>query len=42
MKANEPVQQIAVPAGLSAWLLLIPLRGQEPCRKQAAIPDWGR
>lgn len=39
---TEPVQQIAVPSGLSACLLLVPLRGQEPFRKQAAIPDWGR
>jgi len=27
---------------LSAYLLLIPLRGQEECRKQAGIPDRGR
>jgi len=41
-KSNKPVQQITVPPGLLAWLLLIPLRGQEPCQKQAVIPDWGR
>jgi len=40
--ANGPVQQITVPSGLLAWLLLIPLRGQKPCQKQAVIPDWGR
>jgi len=39
---NEPVQQITVPSGLLAWLLLVPLRGQKPCQKQAVIPDWGR
>jgi len=39
---NMPVQQITVPSGLLAWLLLIPLRGQKPCQKQAVIPDWGR
>jgi len=32
------VEQIPVPPGLLAWLLLIPLRGQEPCQKQAGIP----
>jgi len=42
MNANEPVQQIPVPSGLLARLLLIPLRGQEPRQKQAVIPDWGR
>jgi len=41
-KPNEPVQQITVPSGPLAWLLLIPLRGQEPCQKQAVIPDRGR
>jgi len=40
--SNGPVQQITVPSGLLAWLLLIPLRGQKPCQKQAVIPDWGR
>ncbi len=39
---NMPFQQIAVPSGLSACLLLTPLRGQEPFRKLAAISDWGR
>jgi len=39
---NEPVDLIPVPAGLSAYLLLIPLRGQEECRKQARIGHWGR
>jgi len=33
---------IPVPSGLSAYFLLIPLRGQEECRKQAGIGDWGR
>ena len=28
--------------GLLAWLLLTPLRGQEPRQKQAVIPDRGR
>ncbi len=32
--ANRPVDLIPVPSGLSAYLLLIPLRGQEECRKQ--------
>ena len=27
---------------LLAWLLLSPLRGQEPCQKQAGIPHRGR
>jgi hypothetical protein len=40
--ANEPMQLIPVPSGLSAYLLLFPLRGQEECRKQAGIPDRGR
>ena len=40
--ANGPVDLIPVPSGLSAWFLLIPLRGQEPCRKQAGIGHWGR
>ena len=40
--ANEPVDLIPVPSGLSAYLLLIPLRGQEVCRKQAGIGHWGR
>jgi len=42
IELNRPVQQITVPAELLAWLLLIPLRGQKPCQKQAVIPDWGR
>jgi len=42
MKSNRPVHQITVPSGLLAWLLLILLRGQKPCQKQAVIPDWGR
>jgi len=37
-----PVDLIPVPSGLSAYLLLIPLRGQEECRKQAGIGHWGR
>jgi len=37
-----PVQQIAIPSGLLACLLLVPLRGQETRQKQVAIPDWGR
>jgi len=41
-KPNEPVDLIPVPSGLSAHLLLIPLRGQEECRKQAGIGHWGR
>jgi len=41
-KANEPVDLIPVPAGLSAWFLLDPLRGQEPFRKRAGIGHWGR
>jgi len=36
------VDLIPVPSGLSAYLLLIPLRGQEECRKQAGIGHWGR
>jgi len=40
--ANEPVDLIPVPAGLLAWLLLIPLRGQEPSPRQPAIPDGER
>jgi len=40
--ANDPVDLIPVPPGLSAYLLLIPLRGQEECRKQAGIGHWGR
>jgi hypothetical protein len=40
--ANEPVDLIFVPSGLSAYLLLNPLRGQEECRKQAGIGHWGR
>jgi hypothetical protein len=40
--ANEPVDLIPVPSGLSAYLLLIPLRGQEECRKRAVIGHWGR
>jgi len=40
--SNEPVDLIPVPSGLSAYLLLIPLRGQEECRKQAGIGHWGR
>ena len=42
INANEPVDLIPVPSGLSAYLLLIPLRGQEECRKQAGIGHWGR
>ena len=34
---KEPVDTIPVPSGLSAWFLLIPLRAQEPCRKQTGI-----
>jgi len=41
-RANGPMQLIPVPSGLSAYLLLNPLRGQEECRKQAGIPDRGR
>jgi len=40
--ANRPMEQIPVPSGLLACLLLIPLRGQEPCQKQAEIPHRGR
>ena len=40
--SNRPVDLIPVPSGLSAYLLLIPLRGQEECRKQAGIGHWGR
>jgi len=36
------VDLIPVPSGLSAYLLLNPLRGQEECRKQAGIGHWGR
>ena len=39
--ANRPVGLIPVPSGLSAYLLQIPLRGQEKCRKQAGIGHWG-
>ena len=42
MKANKPVDLIPFPSGLSACLLLIPLRGQEESRKQAGIGHWGR
>jgi len=41
-KPIEPVQQITVPSGLLAWLLLIPLRGQKPCQKQAVAAHRGR
>jgi len=41
MKKSK-VQQITVHSGRLAWLLLIPLRGQKPCRKQAVIPHWER
>jgi len=40
--ANGRIHLIPVPSGLSAYLLLIPLRGQEECRKQAGIGDAGR
>ena len=40
--SNEPVDLIPVPSGLLAYLLLIPLRGQEECQKQAGIGHWGR
>jgi len=36
------MEQIPVPSGLLACLLLIPLRGQETCQKQAGIPHRGR
>ncbi len=36
------MEQIPVPGGLLACLLLIPLRGQEPRQKQAGIPHRGR
>jgi len=36
------MEQIPVPAGLLAYLLLIPLRGQETRQKQAGIPHRGR
>ena len=36
------MEQIPVPPGLLSCLLLIPLRGQEPCQKQAGIPHRGR
>jgi hypothetical protein len=39
---NEPIDLIPVPSGLSAYLLLIPLRGQEECRKEAEIGHWRR
>ncbi len=42
MNPNKSVHLIPVPAGLSAYLLRTPLRGQEPCQKHVAIPDWGR
>ncbi len=32
------MEQIAIPAGLLTWLLLIPFRGQE----RVVIPDRGR
>jgi hypothetical protein len=41
-KANRLVQKITVPSGLLPCLLMIPLRGQEPCQKQAGIPHRGR
>jgi hypothetical protein len=40
--ANEPVDLIPVPSGLSTYLLLNPLRGQEECRNPAGIGHWGR
>jgi hypothetical protein len=40
--ANEPMDQITIPSGLLAWLLLIPLRGQAPCQKQVVIGHRGR
>ena len=42
MKANKPMQQIAIPSGLLPCFLLIPLRGKEAGQKQVAIPDRGR
>ena len=40
--SNRPMEQIPVPSGLLACLLLIPLRGQETRQKQAGIPHRGR
>ena len=40
MNPNESVDLIPVPSGLSAYLLLIPLRGQEEFQKQAGIGHW--
>ena len=34
---DRPMDQIPVPSGLLAYLLLIPLRGQEICQKQAGM-----
>jgi len=42
MKSNQPMEQIPVPSGLLTCLLLIPLRGQVTCQKQAGIPHRGR
>jgi hypothetical protein len=36
------MDQTAVPSGLLACLLLIPLRGQETRQKQAAVGHRGR
>jgi len=41
-KPNNAVQITPVPAGLLAYLLLIPLRGQEIRQKQAGASDRGR
>ena len=41
-KANEPMQQIAIPSALLSCLLLIPLRGQESRQKQVVIGHRGR
>ena len=40
--ANERIHLIPMPAALLSCLLLIPLRGQEPCQKQVGIGDAGR
>jgi hypothetical protein len=39
--ANRAMGRITMPSGLSAYLLLIPLRGQEPCQKHVMIGHLG-
>jgi len=40
--ANRAMDRITMPSALLSCLLLIPLRGQEPCQKQVVIRHRGR